>query len=144
KAMGLTGVRGAYAIAPERAVAEARALDQLAPSWPLGAHAVALLQAWVSPGAQDWLAQSLEILRDWKREQLHLLKHLGWTVCPSDANYLCAAPPSPLNVQALRTAGIKLRDTSSFGLPGHWRLGVLPPEAQAALRVALRVQERVA
>ncbi|MDP1688343.1 aminotransferase class I/II-fold pyridoxal phosphate-dependent enzyme, partial [Hydrogenophaga sp.] len=43
KAMGLTGVRGAYAIAPERAVAEARALDQLAPSWSLGAHAVALL-----------------------------------------------------------------------------------------------------
>ncbi|MDZ4279519.1 MAG: aminotransferase class I/II-fold pyridoxal phosphate-dependent enzyme [Hydrogenophaga sp.] len=144
KAMGLTGVRGAYAIAPERAVAEARALDQLAPSWSLGAHAVALLDAWVSPTAQDWLAQSLETLRDWKTGQLDLLSNLGWTVLPSDANYLCAAPPSPLDVHALRTAGIKLRDTTSFGLPGHWRLGVLPPEAQAALHMALREQERVA
>ena len=37
--------------------------------------------------------------------------------------------------------GIKLRDTTSFGLPGHWRLGVLPPEAQAALGTALRRAE---
>lgn len=144
KAMGLTGVRGAYAIAPERALAEARALDQLAPSWPLGAHAVALLDAWVSPAAQDWLALSLQTLRDWKREQLDLFSHLGWTVLPSDANYLCAVLPSPLDVHVLRAAGIKLRDTTSFGLPGHWRLGVLPPEAQAALHLALREQERVA
>lgn len=141
KAMGLTGVRGAYAIAPDGAVADARALDELAPSWPLGSHAVALLDAWVSPPAQDWLAQSLQTLRDWKRDQLALMKGLGWTVLPSDANYLCAAPPRPIDAQALRTAGIKLRDTTSFGLPGHWRLGVLPPEAQAALRAALQRKE---
>lgn len=141
KAMGLTGVRGAYAIAPERAVAQARALDQLAPSWPLGAHAVALLDAWVSPTAQDWLAQSLDTLRIWKTEQLDLLDHLGWTVLPGDANYVCGKPPRPLDAPALRAAGIKLRDTTSFGLPGHWRLGVLPPEAQAALRTALHRAE---
>jgi len=144
KAMGLTGVRGAYAIAPSQALAEASALDQLAPSWPLSAHAVALLDAWVSPTAQDWLAQSLETLRAWKREQLDLLTHLGWRSLPSEANYVCAAPPRPLDAHALRAAGIKLRDTTSFGLPGHWRLGVLPPEAQAALHMALREQERVA
>lgn len=141
KAMGLTGVRGAYAIAPERAVAEARALDQLAPSWPLGAHAVALLDAWVSPTAQDWLAQSLERLRGWRTGQRELLAELDWTVLPGDANYFCAAPPRPLDAPALRAAGIKLRDTTSFGLPGHWRLGVLPPEAQAALGTALRRAE---
>ena len=38
---------------------------------------------------------------------------------------------------ALRATGIKLRDTTSFGLPGHWRLGVLPPKAQRALGLAL-------
>ena len=37
---------------------------------------------------------------------------------------------------ALRDAGIQLRDTASFGLPGHVRLGVLPPASQAALRRA--------
>ena len=144
KAMGLTGVRGAYAIAPVDGSAQARALDQLAPSWPLGAHAVALLGAWVSPTAQDWLAQSLQTLRAWKREQLNLLADLGWRSLPSDANYVCAAPPSPCDPSALRSAGIKLRDTTSFGLPGHWRLGVLAPQAQAALQKALREQERVA
>ncbi|AOF87583.1 aminotransferase class I and II family protein [Hydrogenophaga sp. RAC07] len=137
KAMGLTGVRGAYAIAPERAGAEARALDQLAPSWPLGAHAVALLGAWVSPAAQDWLALSLQTLRGWKREQLDLLAELGWQALPSEANYVCAAPRRPLDAPALRATGIKLRDTTSFGLPSHWRLGVLPPEAQRALGQAL-------
>lgn len=144
KAMGLTGVRGAYAIAPERALNEARALEQLAPSWPLGAHAVALLDAWVSPTAQDWLAQSLQTLREWKREQMDLLNDRGWRVLPSEANYFCAAPPHPLDAQALRKASIKLRETTSFGLPGHWRLGVLSSEAQAALHLALREQERVA
>jgi histidinol-phosphate aminotransferase len=36
----------------------------------------------------------------------------------------------------LRAHGIKLRDTASFGLPGHVRLGVLPPASQQALRRA--------
>lgn len=143
KAMGLTGVRGAYAIAPLHALAEARAIDQLAPSWVLGAHAVALLEAWVLPAAQDWLAHSLQTLREWKREQRDLLNEGGWRTLPSEANYFCAAPPRPFDAQALRAAGLKLRDTTSFGLPGHWRLGVLPPEAQAELHLALRQQERV-
>jgi histidinol-phosphate aminotransferase len=42
-------------------------------------------------------------------------------------------------VNALREAGIKLRDATSFGLPGHVRLGVLPPDAQDALQVALAI-----
>lgn len=141
KAMGLTGVRGAYAIAPLSATDAARALDALAPSWVLGAHAVALLEAWVSPAAQDWLAQSRQTLTLWKSEQRALLNELDWTVMPSDANYLCAEPPNPVDAVALRAAGVKLRDTTSFGLPGHWRLGVLHPEAQAALRAALHRAE---
>jgi histidinol-phosphate aminotransferase len=143
KALGLTGVRGAYAIAPAHALSDARTLNGMAPSWPLGAHAVALLEAWVSPAAQDWLALSLERLREWRVAQRELLAELGWIGLPSDANFFCAAPPRPLRVAALRAAGIKLRDTTSMGLPGHWRLAVLPPEAQDALHRALRQQERV-
>ena len=45
KALGLTGVRAAYAIAPLGADADVRVLEQLCPSWPVGAHGVALLQA---------------------------------------------------------------------------------------------------
>jgi histidinol-phosphate aminotransferase len=36
----------------------------------------------------------------------------------------------------LRAQGIKLRDTASFHLPGHVRLGVLPLPAHAALKTA--------
>lgn len=146
KALGLTGVRAAYVIAPcatqtgvqRQMDAAVSALNQLAPSWPVGAHGVAMLQAWVSPEVQAWLANCLPVLRDWKARQIGLLHHLGWTVLPSDANYFCAQPPQPLDLAALRqTQGIKLRDASSFGLPGWLRLGVLSPSSQAALQQAI-------
>lgn len=145
KALGLTGVRGSYAIAPVGGECVARSLDQLAPSWPLGAHAVAMLDAWASPATQSWVWQSLPTLTRWTTELRALLKRRGWMVRPSDAPYFCAMPPQALDASALRAQGIKLRDTSSFGLPGQWRLGARSPEAQAALRAALLAhEERVA
>jgi histidinol-phosphate aminotransferase len=91
---------------------------------------------------QAWLAASLPTLRAWKAAQLALCESLGWTCLPSDANFFCARPALPQGVTlvqalaALRTRGIKLRDTMSFGLPGHVRLSVARPEAQQALRAA--------
>jgi len=104
----------------------------------VGAHGVAMLQAWVTPEVQGWLADSLHTLRDWKERQIALLQEAGWQVAPSDANYFCARPPHPLDLAALRADhGIKLRDATSFGLPGWFRLGVLGPQAQAALAAGL-------
>ena len=141
KALGLTGVRGAYAIAPERArLSDVAALRSLAPSWPIGAHGVAMLMAWVDPAVQAWLAESLETLRDWKAQLLQACEAMAWAVHPgSQANYLVAHPPvADLArwLQSLRGQGIKLRDCASFGLPGRVRLGVLPPASVAALRGA--------
>jgi histidinol-phosphate aminotransferase len=142
KALGLTGVRAAYAIAPVNAEETIVALDQLSASWPVGAHGVALLQAWTRPDVQAWLAESLVTLRDWKARQIHLCESLGWVCLPSDANFFCANPalPEGLSLQdslaRLRTQGIQLRDTASFGLPGHVRMSVQPPQAQAALKMA--------
>ncbi len=144
KALGLTGVRAAYAIAPEGADALVAALTALAPSWPVGAHGVALLHSWVQPATQRWLADCLPVLRDWKARQQALCTALGWQVLPgSQANYFCVHLPgleAPFQAEQqqrrLRMHGIQVRDCSSFGLPGHWRLGVLPPTAQAALRQA--------
>jgi histidinol-phosphate aminotransferase len=138
KALGLTGVRGAYAIAPVGHGAAARQLDALAPSWVLGAHGVAMLTAWVQPEVQGWLRGSLDTLRDWKARQIGLLQAQGWTVQPSDANFFCARPPEGVDAvalcTALRTQGIQLRDATSFGLPGWVRLGVLGPVAQNFVR----------
>lgn len=137
KALGLTGVRAAYAIAPQGGEADAADLAALAPSWPVGAHGVALLQAWVQPATQQWLACCLPRLRDWKDRQMALCAAVGWQVLPgSQANYFCARPPVaalPDLLRDLRAQGIKLRDCASFGLPGVVRMGVLAPEAQDAL-----------
>ena len=138
KALGLTGIRAAYAIAPLDA--DTAALQALCPSWPVGAHGVALLQAWCAAASQQWLAQALPTLREWKQRQIAVCENLGWHCLPSTANFFCAqsrAADMPQLLQRLRAQGIKLRDATSFGLSGHVRLGVLPPEAQDALVLAL-------
>ena len=148
KALGMTGVRAAYAIAPlHAAAAELQALRQLAPSWVIGAHGVAMLQAWVTAPVQRWLTDSLNTLRGWKVQQLALCARLGWQVVHGhQANYMVARLPVPhegmaSRLQILRTQGIKLRDCASFGLPGHVRLGVLPPASQAALECVWQALE---
>lgn len=151
KALGMTGVRAAYAIAPVHVSAqELGALRQLVPSWVVGAHGVAMLQAWVMPAVQQWLHTSLETSRHWKALQLQLCEGLGWTVLHGhQANYFVARWPAdvqvcmPQRLAALRAQGVKLRDATSFGLPGCVRMGVLPPASQQALAQAwASLQER--
>ena len=153
KALGLTGVRAAYVIAPAGASTREQghidaAVDRLnlmVPSWPIGVHGVALLQAWVRPEVQAWLLVCLPTLRDWKARQIDMLQNLGWTCLPSEANFFCAQPPQPLDLSALRAAhGIKLRDCASFGLPGWLRLGVLGPQAQELLASGLQENKLIA
>ena len=143
KALGLTGVRASYAIAPLAAQAAAEKLDALAPSWVIGAHGVAMLQAWTRSDTQAWLHTSLRTLQDWKVRQEQVLQSLGWTVLTSDATFFCAQLPAGVDVRALctqlRAQGIQLRDATSFGLPGWVRLGTLPPQAQDALVEALEM-----
>lgn len=142
KALGLTGVRAAYAIAPLGAQMDVMGLERMCASWPVGAHGVALLQAWVQPSVQAWLCDSLHILREWKVRQLSLLKNLGWDCTASDTPFFCARPPGdvthdlPFDLQQLRLVGVKLRDATSFGLPGWVRLSVQPPTAQNELTKA--------
>jgi len=136
KALGLTGVRAAYAIAPRDREDDVARLDAMAPSWVVGAHGEAMLRAWTQPATQQWLSDSLVLLRQWKARQWALLQSQGWVCQPSDANFFCARPPRALDLAALRAVGIKLRDATSFGLPGWYRLGVLAPQAQEALRAA--------
>ncbi len=142
KALGLTGVRAAYAIAPLGSDLLVNQLLGLSASWPLGAHGVALLDSWVTSDVQTWLAESLQTLQIWKTRQTELLESLAWTCQPSATNFFCATPKlqNGLTLEqalaALRGHGIKLRDASSFGLPGQVRLSVQPPAAQDALRNA--------
>lgn len=140
KALGLTGVRAAYAIAPLGAHTNVTALEVLSASWPIGAHGEAMLMAWAQADVQRWVADSRETLANWAVALRATLERHGWVCAPSDTAYLCARPPHPLDADALRSQGIKLRDATSFGLPGWWRLSAQRPEALAALDAALQEQ----
>ncbi len=146
KALGLTGIRAAYAIAPVGLQQQVELIEGLAPSWPIGAHGCAMLAAWVRQDVQDWLAESRDILKRWKLRQLAICTSMGWQPGSSVANFHLATPDTVHMAQdlaTLRAQGIKLRDTSSFGLPGQVRMGVLPPDAQDALWQAWsRIKEK--
>lgn len=146
KALGLTGIRAGFLIAPRAALDEGspawhlvQRLRALAPSWPLGAHGVALLSAWLRPDVQQWLQQSLAQLRAWRLAQNAMLRELGWALQDSVSPYGVAQPPvAAADWQAMlvfmRARGVKLRDAASLGLPGWLRLAVRAPADQQALR----------
>jgi histidinol-phosphate aminotransferase len=139
KALGLCGVRGAYVVAPAgtRWQPWLQALQAAAPSWALGAHGVALLQAWCSEDAQAWLQASLQPLRQWKAAQQAALQARGIELAPSHTPFFCVRPRQTWRAPFFAAHGVQLRDASSFGLPGWWRLNTLTPVAQAALLNAI-------
>lgn len=139
KACGMTGVRGAYAIAPRGTEASAAALRARAPSWVTGVDGVALLEAFAGAQAQDELARSLARLRRWRSALAALLKAAGWQTreAASVTPFFMARSPAPIDFAALRARGIKLRDTTSMGAPGWVRVSAQPPLALAALAEAI-------
>lgn len=141
KALGLVGVRGAYAIAPLEARYDVGdwcdALEAATPSWPLSSHAEGMLHAWATPAVQDWVRESRTTLVDWKRALLNLLSERGFASQASVVPFLVTRPPRPVPAAHLRTFGVAVRDAASFGLPGWWRVCAQTPAALRALSAAL-------
>ncbi|MCV2349907.1 aminotransferase class I/II-fold pyridoxal phosphate-dependent enzyme [Paucibacter sp. Y2R2-4] len=140
KALGHTGVRAAYLLAPSDASPLHQKLSQklndLASSWVLSTEGQVLLLQWQRPEIQAWLAESREQLRSWGQQQRQMLADLGWQQEDSCTPFWLASPPQAL--PDLRGHGIKLRDASSFGLPGWMRIATLPPSSQLALQKVIQ------
>lgn len=136
KALGLTGVRAGYLVAPMADDVWAHALS-LAPSWVLSAEGVAMLMHWHSDDTQAWLAQARNQLREWTAQQRAMLADLDWLQKPSCTHFWLARPPRPDYALRLRERGIRVRDAASFGLPGWVRVSAQPPAAQQALQQAV-------
>lgn len=136
KALGHTGVRAAYLIAPNEEALTQR-MQQLAASWVLSTEGQVLLLQLHRPEIQAWLAKSRAQLRRWAVQQREMLAALGWQQRESCTPFWLARPPAPLDHAALRARGIKLRDAASFGLPGWVRVATLPPQSQLALKESL-------
>ncbi|MDH0863535.1 aminotransferase class I/II-fold pyridoxal phosphate-dependent enzyme [Mitsuaria sp. GD03876] len=144
KAFGLTGVRGAYLIGPRDGLWIDR-VAELAPSWVLAAEGQALLEAWTTPSIRDELDASLPLLREWRGRQWDRMAAMGFDQIDGGvANFWLAALPAPWQstpeplLEGLRALGIKLRDATSFGLPGLVRVSVQAPDAVDALEAAMR------
>lgn len=140
KALGLTGVRGAYVIAPLNAEHVVQGLIAIAPSWLVGAEGVTMLKAWTRPEVQNWVGDSLMTLRRWKTEQIALCNEIGFKTEESVSNFFCVSHPSHKPAEYLsvvRRFDVKLRDAASFGLPDHVRMAVLSPQAQQQFREAM-------
>jgi histidinol-phosphate aminotransferase len=141
KALGLLGVRGAYALLPAQGavawdVARWRqALALAAPSWPLGAQGEALLRAWALPATQQWVAASHATLRAWRQQLRQALAARGVALRDSVVPFFCAR--LALCPDAAARHGVAVRDAASFGLPGWVRLNSLSPTGQQALLAAL-------
>lgn len=136
KALGLTGIRAGYAIAPRADEVWGHALS-LAPSWVLSAEGVAMLTHWPDDATQRWLADARATLRDWTAAQHALLADLDWQQRESCTHFWLARPPRADCAPRLRERGIRVRDATSFGLPGWVRVSAQPPAAQQALQQAL-------
>jgi histidinol-phosphate aminotransferase len=134
KALGLTGVRGAYLIAPRAA----RRLVDEAPSWVIGRDAVAMLEACLESPARQWLAESIPRLWQWRTQLADGLRRLRREVRESPATFLLAdVGNARLTAGRLREAGIRVRDASSFGLERWIRVSAQPAPARKALLAAL-------
>lgn len=138
KLHGLTGVRGAYLVLPEREheALDERSLAALAPSWVLGADGVAMLHAHVLPQTPTHLLGVQPQLQSWRASQDDALREAGWELRASHLHFGLARPPWPAREalllrrwhEHLRGHGIKLRDSASFGLPDWVRLSTRPPK----------------
>jgi len=134
KAFGLTGVRGAYLIAP-RAVPR---LVDAAPSWVIGRDAVAMLESSLEPPAREWLADAIPRLWRWRTQLAEGLRRLRLQVRESPATFLLVEVGDGGRIsRRLRAVGIRARDATSFGLERWIRLSAQPAPARKALLAAL-------
>jgi histidinol-phosphate aminotransferase len=128
KAAGLTGVRAAYAVVPDPSLG--RNLAALAPSWVVGTEGLGFLEAVGDPDARAWLDSTAPQARRLRSHLASVLRGHGFETRESEATHLVARHPEWTDsgelAARLREAGVRVRDTTSMGLPGWVRLAARP------------------
>ncbi|OLC22024.1 MAG: hypothetical protein AUH33_00585 [Chloroflexi bacterium 13_1_40CM_68_21] len=133
KRLAAPGLRVGYVVA---APVLLDALREVRDPWPLSAQAcaAAATASWSLP------AEGRATLATWRRRLAVSLRDLGLAPRPSVANFLLVevGPCAERLVHALACRRIAVRWCASFGLPGHVRVAVRPPDDQDRLVHALR------
>lgn len=129
----LAGVRAAFAVGPPPVV---EALERARPPWAASTAAQAAAVAALTDGAEAHLKAVLPRLR-FERELLEGgFARLRLPTVRTATHYFLAAvgDARALSGHLLEEHGIRVRDCTSFGLPGHVRVAArTPPENHALL-----------
>lgn len=129
KAHGMTDIRAAYLLAPEGLSSQ---LADIAPAWVVSTPGVAFLEAITSPEARSWVEGTLPELHRLRDLLARRLRERRLEVEVGAANFLMVRGIAGL-APVLRSAGIKVRECASFGLPGWVRLSAQPEPGVDAL-----------
>ena len=135
KSYALAGVRVGYCLTADAALLSAMA----ACTQPWNVSLLAQAAGVAALREQDWLARAKEILTCERAYMTQELTQLGFSVCPSEANYLLFSAPVGLDAALLRE-GIAIRSCANYaGLGAGWyRTAVRLREENEALLDAMR------
>ena len=144
KAYGLAGLRIGYAVAPEPL---AKRLNQQRQRF--NTSSLAQAAAIAALGDEDHLASTVALNASGRAWLSDKLSALGLSFVPSQANFLLVHVGDGARVgQALKAAGILVKDLEAFGLNEYIRVSVGTPDGNArfigALQAAMREEKRPA
>lgn len=132
KVHGVTGLRAGWLTAPVDLATRLRAAGI---SWMCSSPGAAFLEATTTLEATRWVAGCRPVLARWRDALAAGLADLGLTVAAGDAPFVVVDVPDATRVAARLRArhGVKVRDTTSLGRAGSWRVAAQPPEQQRLL-----------
>ncbi|MEN9353184.1 MAG: hypothetical protein RL318_509 [Fibrobacterota bacterium] len=128
KPFSVTGVRAGWMRCS--GLEHADRLRPLAPAWCVGTQGVALLEWSTTPEASRWLEGTRTRLWTDRDAFASELSRRGIEVRPTAANWILARSPEHA-WSRLRSEGLRVRDTTTMGLPGWLRLSVQSPQARS-------------
>lgn len=134
KTYGMAGLRLGYCLTADRALLSA--MSRMVQPWNVSLPAQMAGVAALQEG--KFLEDARALLRTERPGMVEKLEKLGFTVCPSQANFLLLKSRTDLYVPLLER-GILIRDCSNYeGLgPGWYRVAVKRPEENQRLLAAL-------
>ena len=139
KSHALAGLRVGYALGSPGLIEGLRRVKDSFNSYPVDAHAQAVATAAIADS--DWFKQASATIVENRADLKSGLEALGFSVLPSEANFLLAAHPQHTGVQLtekLREVGILVRSWSSEDLVPWVRITVGNKSQQQTLLAALK------
>ena len=135
KQHGLPGLRLGYLVAPARIMREARRFQH---TWSV--NAVAQAAGVAALDDREHVEEGRRVVKAAREYLVREVRGLGLACASPSANFLLVevGDATGLRLELLRRHGVCVRDCTSFGMPGHIRIGVRGMQDSRRLIEALR------